>query len=515
MYDSNSSTVVIVDADLSPAEAKFKKAQDGAERAARDIGQRIIDIWEKALGGIGRVMSGISAGIIAIAASFSRSFIAATQAVASFVAAHVAAAAAIGRNTAAIREQAGAAELLVDAFRAVRLALNPSIFTATTIAVGVLIEKMVQLANARAKLIQRQALSAAASDLKINGSSVDAAGAYHQFQIIDATARLSGGDAGTIRDIQAALSSQFEKNPSDTKKAFGALGIGGYYSGFPSAEALQKIAQAFASIEDPIKRAEAAVQLFGSDKAAEALQQLNSRFAEGSKHVEDFGLTLDETSTKQIYNFRRHLLEIKDFFTDFSWLQAFGAKIEQVLEVATGKADDFVSHALARIDGWVYANVPGVSAATQYFRGPNDDELRTAADRDLKYGNGAIKGYLAVRDKTLADAQAAASADLVRQAYEADSRRLSSFEGQQEELGRARSRRDQALRALRDDDARDTDNKAKLTTAQRQQYATQYLTSSQLVQLLQERTGETQRSRDDLARAAEDLLGSRKQSFQA
>jgi hypothetical protein len=142
-----------------------------------------------------------------------------------------------GASTGAAIEHTGVMEHLVGVYRAVRLALSPTAFTATTLAVGALAEYAIQLAVARDRIIKQDALvSAQTKQSYFNVSTF--------------------GEMGTVA--------------GSGRNAYQTLFQG------KSAYDIPKLVDDFKALRDPIDKANFAFQHFGAN-AAEALPLLGDR----------------------------------------------------------------------------------------------------------------------------------------------------------------------------------------------------------------------------------------------
>ena len=63
-----------------------------------------------------------------------------------------------------------ASQNLVNTYRAARLLISPTIFTASTLAVGLAVEETIKLTNARARLVEQDALFAAQNKPELRNS---------------------------------------------------------------------------------------------------------------------------------------------------------------------------------------------------------------------------------------------------------------------------------------------------------------------------------------------------------
>ena len=269
----------------------------GTSKFRTDLGQAKLILRD--FGQAGRRAGEDVAGGLAVATTGTRALVKAAGEAALAVEGIVLA---VGHYSTAAVAGGSATENLVNGWRALRVALNPTVFTASTVALGILTEETVRLTLARARLIEQQSLIAAQTGLPIRS-----------VQAIDTIASIAGdgANANTIRSLQSALQA---RSASDSRAVGSGLEMLGISGSAKDPDILAKIATGFSSIEDPARRAEAAVRLFGKDDAAEALQQLTGRFAAAYDAVNRFGLGLNATARTQIYQFRRDILSLADPF---------------------------------------------------------------------------------------------------------------------------------------------------------------------------------------------------------
>jgi hypothetical protein len=204
---------------------------------------------------------------------------------------------------------------LVNTYRALRIAFDPSLFTASTIALGVLVEETVRLTDARGKLIEQQSLLAASS----GRSFASVAG-------IDAAASITGGNAATLQTL-AGLTS----------------------------EDLADVARRFEAIKDPVARAAEAVRIFGTH-AGEALRELTPEFIAATEANEKFGASLNEVSRTQIAQFHDDLVALKNAFTTWPELDAFTEKVKTRLAEMGAAAEDAGKRGFKALDDWIARN---------------------------------------------------------------------------------------------------------------------------------------------------------------
>ncbi|MCU1326644.1 MAG: hypothetical protein JWN34_2014 [Bryobacterales bacterium] len=247
---------------------------------------------------------------------------------------------------------ASATEQLVNVSRGLRLALSPTPFTAAAIAAGLLTQQLFKMTSARAKIIEQQALFAASS--KMPFSAVDR---------LDSITGAAGGDVSRSRSLFTDLSQRVSTNRLGVESGLSALGVSAESIDNLDPVLLGKIAQGFADIEDPVKRAAAAVALFGADKAAEALKDLNPSFAVAAQATERFGVVMDETARNHIYAFRREILSLKQIF-DFSGEKAGIESFGKGVEVVFADLVDWARRGSEETGKWL-----GKIQAVQVFKG--------------------------------------------------------------------------------------------------------------------------------------------------
>jgi hypothetical protein len=468
-----------------------RQATDRVNKSFDTVGKQAVSSTAVASG----AFASLTAGIIANGKTIEQAFVGAGHAVAGFgafvlkaaeaavavVGAYSLAAGAIARYGASTTEAASFTDQLVSSFRVLRLTASaalPEVFgsialAGTTVGLSILVEETIRLVNARAQLIEQQSLVAAIKEIPFQAVSRN-----------DFISRAAGLDRNSVRDLYSVLDKRIDSDQSTVRGGLATLGVPSYL-GKPGEtidpQLLTQIAQGFSSIEDPAKRAQAAVAIFGKDNAATALKELGPAFVDAAHSIDLYGVKLDNVSRNNIFAFRQDLLAIKEYFTDFSAFSAWGQKIGIVFESATAGAEQFTKKVLGITGTLISILDPSFQAANQFLNGPSDQEFK---DQAAKILGGNLSNQQAA---TLAAAQKATSDDLVKQAYAEDSRRALTPEGIRASLSSAQSRRDAALKALRDDDvARAVDPKGKsvLSADARFATATQYSSAAQLANLL-------------------------------
>jgi hypothetical protein len=474
-----------IEVDDQPA----RQATDRVNKAFDGVGQHAASNSTVAAG----AFASMTAAIIANGRTIEQSFIAAGHAIAGFggfvvkaaeagvamFGAYTLVTGAIAKYGATAESSTSFTESLVNSFRALRLAASaaiPEIFgslavSATTVGIGILAEEVIRLTAARGKLIEQQALFSAVNQLPIG--AVERA---------DLQSRISGSNSASVRTLAVALDNRIDNSQSDVRSGLNTLGVPGYL-GKPGEvvdpQLLGAIASGFASIEDPAKRAAAAVAIFGKDNASTALQELTPQFANASGAIERFGGTLDEASRNQIFAFRQDLSAIRAWFADFSDFATFGHQLGNLFESGTAKAEQFFKRSLIGFDN-LTARIPGAQALRQFGSGPSDQQFNDEAYLILKDKLG--RSGLDATDKATAD-------QLVKEAYATQFFRDSSPEGQQARLSAANSARDRSLAALKSDDALRSvrpNDPAVLSTSARLATATAATSAAQLAATLDE-----------------------------
>ena len=295
-------------------------------------------------------------------------------------------------------------EGLVNSYRALRIALDPSMFTVATIAAGVLTEQTIKLTLARARLIEQQSLIAAKSGVGVG-----------QIDALSQITSIAGGNTSAV------------------------LGLG------KSPQELTEIAIKFAAIQDPAQRAALAVQLFG-DKAGVALQELNSKFVSASSAVQQYGIVLTDVSRNQIYTFRKDLVDLKDALLDFSSAKAGWESVKTRAEEIAAAFEDMVKRGTSAL-GQLIDKQTGLGGLGKPGTLSAGDIAKANAGKD-SVGMGMV-----------AD-------DLFAQAQGAHFRQSQTLEGQQAAQRAAQERADSAYGKLNDGTQRTSAERFGLATEQ-------------------------------------------------
>ena len=182
-------------------------------------------------------------------------------------------------------------DTVTSVYRVTRLILSPTLFTATSLAAGFLVEEMGKLAYAQGKVLEQQ--SRLAGFKGFTPVSIDS---------LELAAQK--GTTGELLDLQ--------KKATENKAAAGNLGVG--FSNDPSIF-LRDIAARLQAIKDPFDQAKAAATIFGDD-AGKALQLLNSRFVENADRVKDWGVVYSEDARRNILQFKSDIDSISAPFNN-------------------------------------------------------------------------------------------------------------------------------------------------------------------------------------------------------
>lgn len=286
-----------------------------------------------------------------------------------FALAHVVAAAATAQFATNAAGSVSATEKLVTVLRTAKLAFAgyqsvvagsalPLAFASASIAASVLVEEILRLVNARAKLIEQQSLFAANN--RISFQSVD---------VLDATSRVSGRNPENVRSLYTGLQSQFANNQPGVQGALDKLGVSG---GVGDPAILGRIARALHEVEDPARKAQFAVDLFGSEGGL-ALATLDQRFAKSSEAVHEWGIAIDQLSRTQIHQFRQDLLDLEESITDLLGLRtevkSFWGGFQASLEMTAAASEDLAKRAVRALDEMVARYQPGVTTMRTLLAG--------------------------------------------------------------------------------------------------------------------------------------------------
>ena len=354
------------------------------------------------------------------------------EAVAALATSHLLAAGAMAKYTANATTAAGASDQLVNGYRALRIVLSPTVFTAASLGIGIAVEETIRLVNARARLIDQQSAFAAANRIT-----------FHAVDTLDSTSRIAGANQGNVRSLYTGLQSQYSSDQGGVQAALDKLGVKG---GVGDPEILGRIAKGLHEVEDPARQAQLAFELFGSQGGL-ALEELDGKFARSAGAVKKWGLTLDEVSRTQIHQFRQDLSDFKESFFDFADVEAGWQKFKQNIEVVAAAFEDMAKR--------------GVNAINDLAQ-PIADVLNKAAGIPDKVvppppvvpgaNRGGPRG------------PAAQLADDFQAQEEARRRRISeeTIEGQRQAASEAERRSDEAMKKLRADaTAREADRTAR------------------------------------------------------
>ena len=234
-----------------------------------------------------------------------------------------------GAGAAAFAAQTESATGLLNTYRALRLAISPTLFTGLTIGTGIAIEAIARMTAAQARAIDIQSLFAAKSGL-----------AFEDIQRLGFAAGRAGAGTQNFVDAYGKLSSRLEN--SGTRSALKELDVDflDVTGSSRSAQAIfGELGSAFEKIEDPADKARLAVTLFGSELGEKMLPFLNQRLADNVKRFEDWSLALDPGARKAVAALRNEVRDLIDNFVGVGDAAvAAGSKLKQGIVVGTAEA---------------------------------------------------------------------------------------------------------------------------------------------------------------------------------
>ena len=393
---------------------------------------------------------------------------------------------------------AASGDAIANSYRLVRLVLSPTVFTASSLAAGLLVEETVKLTYSTGKLIEQRSILAARSGLDIRqvnelAIASNLAGKSNEFYL------------STLKSLQRG------SGTSAGQQALGTLGIYGVDKADP--DTLARVGAAFQKIQDPVERARVGVALFGDD-FEKVQDQLTSRIGTTIDKVREFGTAIGPEQAKDIDLAKRNLQSLGTVFEG-----TFDAARLNILRLKNEIAD-FAGRSINLFfpDPNRSQALSNLSARGQnpFFGGGLTSPLQQEQERlrasDI-VGPDARRIYAAqsaFSGAALSDATAAA---LGIQQNVAGSR-----EGIEAELGRQRSRRDDALAKLAEDQASTrTGGDGTLSPSERSAFSQQAVGAQQLVSLNQAKVDALDKARqgtEDVAAAEKRALDFRKRSLE-
>lgn len=198
---------------------------------------------------------------------------------------------------------------VVNAYRAVRLAVSPTIFTATTIGIGIAAEALGRFAYHQGELAERTELAAA--QLKISVA---------EYRQTATAARFLGS---TFEDVRKIIDSMDDSGLERMGIKAGA-----------SADQFLEVARSIGAIPDPARRAAATVAVFGDKLSPEMYAKFNGTLAESVRLFESLAYRPDAAKLDQ---FKRDLDTIGQGFDNLK------ARAKAVGESFKGIAVDTVT----------------------------------------------------------------------------------------------------------------------------------------------------------------------------
>lgn len=371
---------------------------------------------------------------------------------------------------------------LINVYRGVRFALSPSIFTGFTLALGAAAEASMELAYARGKLIEQDAILAVKNDLSIQ-SIEELAGA----------SRLAGKDSGYL--LGALLSIEKHMDSLGGQRALGTLGIPAELRDSATPELLAAVGTALDGIMDPAQRADLAFKLFGDD-AAKYLPEVNHSIAENIARVNEWGMVIGGDRATEIGMWKRNVdairQDLKSLTSEFkaawegakNFLAGMAAWVGNRAIVGAGIAGRMVTGGMPNAFG-----VPDYSQLYAMLFSDKEYEKMLAGDQARFEGARRAMDREALGE--IFSTQAQGEIDRYHQ----------SREGVQAALSAAQARRSEAVSAFE----REGRGEISLTSAQHFQYGQQLTSSSQQVAAL-ERQVKAFQDADEAARKAADSV---------
>lgn len=322
---------------------------------------------------------------------------------------------------------AGPTERLVNLYRAARITLSPTVFTATSLGLGILLEATLKMVSAEGELIERQALL-----------SVRTKQSLADIQALAEVSRRSSVDVATLVGALSKL--------TDNSAGVGGLGVVGA-SGLGQRGrlvVLSEVIRELDKIQDPVERARRTFEVFGEDVGEKIFPRISERLADSIRRMHEF---TDSSTLTNIDRMKRDLDALGDAFGSLgdkigeAWRQ-FSRWVAATTSNAYAGIKDNISAFDVDQNRLRYAAASGqVSATTgqstlQIGSGPlSGDEMESIMVRgilaNLERGRAAAAGTgYQSRDGAIDLANARSNA------------RSQTLEGVQARLAAARERRD-------------------------------------------------------------------------
>ncbi len=265
-------------------DSELQKAINDAVKTAETGAKSIAGAFSAAFSAIGNIASDLGSAAI----DAGKGIVHIAEAVAAVSAATIVAAKAMATFGSETATAGGAADTLVDSYRALRLALSPTVFTAASIGVGVLIEETVRAAVATEALIEKQALLAASTNRT-----------FTEINTLANAEKQLGTASGDLTSLFADLSN----TGTDVQQRSGVGSLGDIVA----------IVDQFKELTDPVERAALAVKLFG-DNAEKALPLMNDSLKEAISNAYDLNQQLDYGTRESLLRISQTFAGVKDYF---------------------------------------------------------------------------------------------------------------------------------------------------------------------------------------------------------
>ncbi len=254
---------------------------------------------------------------------------------------------AAARGADAFTNHGKALDTLTNSYRAARLIISPTLFTATTVAAGIAAEEILRYTYNRGKQIEADTLFAAKADISIR-----------QTQNLAAASLLAGKNYEFFGSKLADLSASLGKSAG--QNALEQLGI--FRGGKEAPDLLIQIATAFERIKDPSEKARLSMALF-EKTYAEVLPELNRALGENVRSAEKWGAVLGPERSANIGQFKSNVDEmIRSLGLIGSKFSVIGSSISNFFEdkvaSAANRAVDSLKGAYERTKTFIFGEPP-------------------------------------------------------------------------------------------------------------------------------------------------------------
>lgn len=299
-----------------PAEAiaaaeKANRAIEANEKTATKAGQSIAKASEQQSRAIASMASDGLTAIERVAESARRKLALAVEVGGAAVALAKGGATLLAANGA----QSVEAERLLTAYRALRLVMSPTIFTAMTLAAGAATQALVKLALSQADLVAQQARA-----------SVFAKQSFEDYRLTTLALERLGISTDDYSSASQKLQTSIEALSDDSLRPFGIDLEMLRARGLKSAAMLREIGAAAEDLS-PFEKARLAVKLFG-DSAEKNIGLLDGRVSRVRESFIAWGGKLTELEANELLKFRRGVDSIGEAFG--RWGDAFSGAVSGI-----------------------------------------------------------------------------------------------------------------------------------------------------------------------------------------